>query len=95
MSRITRIQTKQGHPVPQTALPARGPFPSELYTSQPVIEHYESRSGNGGPEVPVEGTAQNNFTPFKWFKCKLCAELVRQDNLAQHVCKEEEEIDEF
>jgi hypothetical protein len=96
MSRITRIQTKQGHPVPRTALPPRGPFPSELYTSQPVVETYVGISGNGSPEVPAEGTAQNNFTPYKWYRCKLCSELVRQDALADHICnEEEEEIDEF
>jgi hypothetical protein len=86
MSRITRIQTKQGHPVPTTAGGARGPFPPELYRSLPVVEEYEQRSGNGGPEIPVEGTAQNNFRPYKWFKCRKCQALVHEPDLNIHQC---------
>lgn len=96
MSRITRIQTKQGHPVPKTAGGARGPFPPELYRSLPVVEQYEQRSGNGGPEVPVEGTAQNNFRPWRWFKCKSCEAFVHEPDLYEHKCatSEEEEYSE-
>jgi acetyl-CoA carboxylase beta subunit len=50
------------------------------------VEQYEQRSGNGGPEVPVEGTAQNNFKPYKWFKCKSCQALVHEPDLYEHKC---------
>jgi hypothetical protein len=89
MSRIERIATKQGHPIPHTAGPARGPFPAELYTSLPVVEHYEGISGNGGAEIPPEGTAQNGFKAHKWFKCRLCEDVVREPELPTHVCSEE------
>jgi hypothetical protein len=87
--RVERIQTKQVHPVPTTGGPAKGPFPPELFRSPPVIEHYESRTGNGGPEIPDEGTAQNGFRAFKWFKCKLCETLVKEDELDSHKCPED------
>jgi hypothetical protein len=87
MSRIQRIQAKQAHPVPKTGMGARGPFPPELYTSMPVIEDYTQQSGNGGPEIPVEGTAQNNFRAYKWFRCKVCNGFVHEPELSSHVCQ--------
>lgn len=96
MSRIQRIQTFQGHPVPTTGGGARGPFPAELYTSMPVVEDYEQISGNGGEEIPLGGTAQNNFRPPtvkpaaepKLFRCKVCEDIVTEFELETHVCPE-------
>jgi len=85
MSRITRIQTKQGHPLP-TVGGYVGPFSPELYRTPPVVEEYEQISGNGGPEIPEGGTAQNNFRPLKWYKCRLCEEYVNERELSEHVC---------
>ena len=85
-TRIVRIATKQGHPVPKTAAPARGPFPAELFSSQPVVENYEGVSGNGGPEVPTGGTAQNNYKAVKKYKCKICDEIVLEPHLPSHIC---------
>ena len=61
VSRIQKIATKQGHPIPKSLGYAQGPFPPELYRSLPVIEEYEPETGNGGPEIPEGGTAQNGF----------------------------------
>jgi len=88
MSRITRIQTKQGHPIPSTSIQV-GPFPPELYRSYPVVENYNQISGNGGPEIPEGGTAQNGFKPLKWFKCRLCEGYVNERELSDHVCPDE------
>jgi hypothetical protein len=88
MSRIERIQTKQGHPIPKTAGYTQGPFPAELYRSLPVVEHYESRTGNGGPEIPDEGTAQNGFRAPRWFKCRYCEEIISEQLVESHVCEE-------
>lgn len=85
MTRITRVFVKQGHPIPKTT-GARGPFPPELYRSLPVVEEYQQISGNGGPEIPVEGTAQNNFRAYKWFKCNRCQALVHEPDLNTHQC---------
>lgn len=86
MSRITRIPTKQGHPVPSRVMPKQGPFPNELYASAPVNTEYEKISGNGGPEIPLGSTAQNNFKPLKWFRCNLCNDVVKESDLSNHVC---------
>lgn len=86
MSRITRIPTKQGHPVPSRVMPTQGPFPRDLYSHPPVVTEYEKISGNGGPEIPFGSTAQNNFKPLKWFRCKLCAETIKESDLSSHRC---------
>lgn len=96
MSRIERIQTFQGHPVPTTGGGLKGPFPPELYTSMPVIEDYEQISGNGGEEIPIGGTAQNNYRPHtpkpavapRLFRCRLCDDIVSEFELETHVCPE-------
>ena len=96
MSRIERNQTFQGHPVPTTGGGLKGPFPPELYTSMPVIEDYEQISGNGGEEIPIGGTAQNNYRPHtpkpavapRLFRCKLCDDIVSEFELETHVCPE-------
>lgn len=87
MSRIERIQTKQGHPVPSRSLPTQGPFPREIFTHPPVVENYDQISGNGGPEVPFGSTAQNNFKPLKWFRCKGCSLTIKELDIQYHVCE--------
>ena len=79
---IQRIETKQGHPVPKSAGPAKGPFPPELYAQPEVITEYPPEI----EDVPVGGTAQNNFRPPKVFKCRDCDELVLEYNISNHIC---------
>ena len=69
-----------------TSSTRQGPFPPELFRSPPVIEEYEQASGNGGPEIPPEGTAQNNYRAPKWFRCRLCESLVQEKGLDSHEC---------
>jgi hypothetical protein len=86
ISRIQKIATKQGHPTPRSLGYAKGPFPPELYTSPPVVEDYEPETGNGGPEIPDGGTAQNNFRELLWYKCRSCEEIVSERELESHIC---------
>lgn len=88
MSRIERIQTKQGHPVPKTAIGAQGPFPRELYMSMPVVVDYDRISGNGGPEVPFGSTAQNEFKPLRWVRCTECMKVFKEQDADNHTCDE-------
>lgn len=84
--RIQRIPTKQGHKVPDTAHSPRGPFPAELYSSQPVVTDYVPVE-SGGPDLPLGATAQNNFKPnVRWFRCNDCDELVSEHELETHTC---------
>lgn len=87
MSRIERIQAKQGHPVPSRSLPIQGPFPREIFSHPPVVDNYEQISGNGGPEIPFGSTAQNNFKPLRWFRCNQCNSTVKHSDLEYHVCE--------
>lgn len=85
--RIERIATKQGHPVPDSASYAKGPFPPELFQRPEVIVDYEPN--NGGSEL--EGTAQNNFAPLKYFKCRTCLEIISERDVPSHVCEVEDD----
>lgn len=82
--RVQRIQARQGHPVPDTAQRSRGPFPAELYASAPIVTDYEPE----GEGVPPEGTAQNGYRAFKWYRCRQCLGAVREDCLDEHECEE-------
>lgn len=84
--RIERIVTRQGHPVPETAHHPKGPFPPELFQSPEVVTDYVPQP-DGGADVPVGGTAQNNFAPIRWFRCKLCAEQLREAEVMGHDCE--------
>lgn len=81
--RIERIITKQGHAVPKTASYAKGPFPPELYQRPEVVEDYIPVD----QDVPVGGTAQNNFTEPKLFRCRYCDEMIYEPKLGDHQCE--------
>ena len=83
--RIERIATKQGHPVPDAATYAKGPFPPELFQRPEVVVDYEP--DNGGGETAIGGTAQNNFAPLKYFKCRVCLEIISEREVPDHVCE--------
>jgi hypothetical protein len=83
--RVQRIATKQGHPVPEVATYAKGPFPQELFQRPDVIVDYEPY--DGGSETAVGGTAQNNFTAVKYFKCKDCHEVMTERETHEHICQ--------
>jgi acetyl-CoA carboxylase beta subunit len=65
-----------------------GPFPAELLSQPKVIYDYDKQSDNGGAEVPVEGTAQNNYAEGKWYKCNDCANVVSESQIETHLCVE-------
>jgi len=81
---VQRIATKQGHPVPSSSHAPRGPFPPELYISPEIVTDYASVDD----EIPVGGTAQNNFQPPKVFQCSVCDVLVLEHEIPNHVCQE-------
>jgi hypothetical protein len=84
--RIERIITRQGHPVPETAHQPKGPFPPELFESEGVVSDYVPQP-DGGVEVPFGATAQNNFQASRWFRCKICAEHLREAEVMDHDCE--------
>ncbi len=92
--RIQRVITKQGHPVPRTAHAPRGPFPPELFETEPVVTDYIPQPDSGDYELPIGSTAQNNFQPIKWFRCRDCEVVISEHEVNEHVCEEEYEEDE-
>ena len=85
--RIERIVTRQGHPVPETAHQPKGPFPPELFQAPEVVTQYVPQA-DGGVEIPVGGTAQNNFAAVKWFRCKVCEGVLREQEVDDHYCED-------
>jgi len=85
--RVERITTRQGHPVPKTAHAARGPFPPELFDTPELVSDYTPQP-DGNHDAPLGGTAQNNYASIKWFKCKDCNEILREMDIADHICME-------
>lgn len=86
--RVERIATKQIHPVPNKVHQPRGPFPPEVLAEPKIVWDYQRQPEDGGDDVPVEGTAQNNFKATKWFRCNDCSTLVSEAQLETHTCEE-------
>jgi hypothetical protein len=91
---VQRIQTKQGHPVPEAAYRARGPFPAEILEQPKVIYDYEPQDDSGGEASPIGGTAQNNFRQPTLFRCKECGTIVNEYELEEHDCNDYWDDDE-
>lgn len=74
--------TKQGHPVPKTAHSPKGPFPPELTKEPEIVTDYVPFD----EDVPIGGTAQNNFVEPKIFKCRLCNQFLYENKIPDHIC---------
>ena len=86
--RVERIQTKQVHPVPNKITSPQGPFPPEILSQPRVIHDYPRQGDDGNLEGGIEGTAQNNFQPVKWYTCNACSMMVSEDQLETHLCED-------
>ena len=84
--KIERIITKQGHPVPSTAMRPQGPFPPEILAEPKVIYDYDRQGDDGNVQDSLEGTAQDNFTSVRWFRCNDCNDRVPESQLETHIC---------
>lgn len=84
MKIVQRVVTKQGHPVPSSAHSPRGPFPAELFREPEINYSYTPAD----EDVPVGGTAQNNFTAPKRFQCRDCGMVVLEHEIPSHICSE-------
>lgn len=83
---IRTVETFQGHPVPTRVTRPQGPFPPELFMNAPIVYNDEQAFAEDGSNFPLGATAQNNFTPLKWFRCRDCENRVREDELDLHEC---------
>ncbi len=89
MSRIVNVPVYQGHYVPPRPHAPRGPFPPELYAKGGVETEYVPQSDSGEGDLPQGATAQNGYREVKYFRCRLCEDVVRDVDLDSHKCPEE------
>ena len=85
--RIERVITRQGHPVPETAHQPKGPFPPELFETSPIVADYLPQP-DGGVDVPLGGTSQNNFKTMRLFRCRVCQTILREPEVDNHNCED-------
>jgi hypothetical protein len=86
--RVTRHQAVQVHAVPSQATSPKGPFPPELLREPKIVVEYESQSPEDGADFERGATAQNNYRPPKYLRCKACLARVLETETALHVCEE-------
>ena len=83
--KITRVKAIQAHPVPEKP---RGPFPASLFKEPEIVYDYESEQDEGGSNFPLGATAQNNFKPPHYLRCKSCLTRVIEEDAHLHKCDE-------
>ena len=86
--RIFKVNAIQAHPVPNRVRPARGPFPDELFEEPEIVDDYFPELDEDGSEIALGATAQNNYKPVKYYRCKVCDERVSEYELGDHECEE-------
>ena len=88
MTRIIQVPVFQGHPVPDRPHAPRGPFPPELLRRPERAADVEPQPDGGGESLPMGATAQNNYRPVRWFRCRDCSEVLAEADLDDHTCEE-------
>ena len=86
--KITRVKAIQAHPVPEKAYQAKGPFPDHLFRESKIVFDYESENDENGNNFPLGATAQNNFKPPRYLRCKSCLTRVIEEDALLHKCGE-------
>jgi hypothetical protein len=54
-----------------------------------VETDYEPQSDSGEPDLPPGATAQNGFKEVRFFRCRECELVLRENELDDHECPEE------
>ena len=86
--RVTRHQAVQVHDVPSQAMAPRGPFPEEWLREPEIVVDYSPEAPEDGANFAPGSTAQNNYRPPKYLRCKACLARVLETETAQHICEE-------
>lgn len=77
--KIIRRPAVQGHEIPQTAHQPKGPFPAELFHSNP-IESVEP------DDADPWANAQNDYTSPTWLRCRACGDVMTESEADTHEC---------
>lgn len=81
--RVLRRQAYQAHAVPKTAGYPKGPFSAEILAA-PVVSREEVLDDN---PFPPGATAQNQFRGIKHYRCRMCHEVLLEEQLDGHICE--------
>ena len=73
---VIRKHAVQGHYVPRTAAPARGPFPPEIFAANPRAEEH----------FPKGDSLHEAFDNVRYFRCKECGDIMPDDAMDDHIC---------
>jgi hypothetical protein len=97
---VTKHQAIQAHYVPSRVYYPNLEFDDDdnldvlsildaTVTQEPEINiEYESEAAEDGANIPVGGTAQNNYAEVRTFKCRLCSARVKEFDLDAHECED-------
>jgi hypothetical protein len=89
--RITKVDAVQVHYVPTRAYPPRSLDSFEdlvdIYNDTRVVVDYEHEDDEGSSKLDPGATAQNNYKPVKYYRCRRCDERVSEYELDEHVCE--------
>jgi hypothetical protein len=75
---LVRRFAVQGHEVPKTSYRAHGPFSPEVLAQTRVV-HDDSHSDS----------LHEALDDVRMFRCRYCGEIVYEDEISIHECKEE------
>lgn len=85
--KTTRVKAKQAHPVPNKVTNPTGPFPRELFKESKIVDDYQPALNEDGMDFEKGATAQNNFKPPKYLRCKACHARVTEEEAVLHECE--------
>lgn len=98
--KVTRVQAVQVHYVPNMVyqpdldfddddnLIITGLLDSSVTKEPEIVYEYESEYDEAGGNVPIGGTAQNNFSEVKTYVCKYCHARVKGVDIESHECED-------
>lgn len=86
--KITRVQAIQAHPVPKRVHEPYGPFPVELFDEPEIVYDYHSEDDDGTSSLEPGATAQNDYKPERFFRCRHCHARVTEAEMDAHSCGE-------
>lgn len=86
--KIVNKRAIQAHPVPDHEVMTLGPFPPEVLQDPEIIYDYTPALSEDGADFLPGATAQNNFKPPKYLRCKVCLARVLETETELHVCEE-------
>ena len=75
---LVRKFAVQGHDIPKTSYRAHGPFSPEVLAQTRVV-HDDSHSDS----------LHEALDDVRMFRCRYCGEIVYEDEISIHECKEE------